>query len=97
PIFLIASFGAVPRALLQRRLDWKWMNLTEIVELIGVSVSSVALAFAGLGSEALILGAIIGAFAVTVVLLSVAPAGRPLWDGASVRSIVKFGTSASVA
>jgi hypothetical protein len=32
------------RALLQRRLDWRWMNLTEIVELIGVSVSSVALA-----------------------------------------------------
>ncbi len=97
PIFLIASFGAVPRALLQRRLDWRWMNLTEIVELIGVSLSSVALAFAGLGSEALILGAIIGTVAVTVVLLSVAPAGRPLWDGASVRSIVKFGAPASVA
>jgi PST family polysaccharide transporter len=97
PIFLIASFGAVPRALLQRRLDWKWMNLTEIVELIGVSVSSVALAFAGFGSEALILGAIIGAVGVTVVLVSVAPAGRPRWDRASFRSIVKFGSSASVA
>ena len=97
PIFLIASFGAVPRALLQRRLDWKWMNLTEVVELIVVSLSSVALAFAGLGSEALILGTIIGAVAVTVVLLSVAPAGRPLWDAASARTIVKFGASASVA
>ena len=97
PIFLIASFGAVPRALLQRRLDWKWMNLTEIVELIGVSVSSVALAFAGLGSEALILGAMIGAIAVTTVLMCVAPAGRPRWDGASAKSILKFGASASVA
>ena len=29
PIFLIASFGSVPRALLQRRLDWKWLNLTD--------------------------------------------------------------------
>ena len=96
PIFLIASFGAVPRALLQRRLDWRWINLTEIVQLIGVSLSSVALAFAGLGSEALILGAIVGTVAVTVVLLSVAPAGRPLWDGASVRSIVKFGAPAAV-
>ena len=56
PIFLIASFGSVPRALLQRRLDWKWLNLTEIIQLIVVSVASVALAFAGLGSEALILG-----------------------------------------
>ena len=97
PIFVIASFGAVPRALLQRRLDWRWMNLTEIVELIGVSLSSVVLAFAGLGSKALILGAMIGTVAATAVLLSVAPAGRPLWDGASVRSIVKFGSSASTA
>src|SRR5918999_1720828 len=39
PIFLIASFGSVPRALLQRRLDWKWINLTEIIQLIGVSAA----------------------------------------------------------
>ena len=64
----------MPRALLQRRLDWKWLNLTEIIQLIVVSVASLALAFAGLGSEALILGAVIGAVAVTVVLLAVAPA-----------------------
>ena len=55
PIFLIASFGSVPRALVQRRLDWKWMNLIEIIGLIVVSVASVTLAFAGLGNEALIL------------------------------------------
>ena len=97
PIFLIASFGSVPRALVQRRLDWKWMNLIEIIGLIVVSVASVTLAFAGLGSEALILGAIIGAVAVTVALLAVAPSGRPLWDRASAKSIVKFGAPAAVA
>jgi lipopolysaccharide exporter len=97
PIFLIASFGSVPRALLQRRLDWRWINLTEIIQLIGVSVASLALAFAGLGSEALILGQVIGAVAVTAVLLAVAPGGPPLWDRASVRSIVKFGAPAAVA
>jgi O-antigen/teichoic acid export membrane protein len=97
PIFLIASFGSVPRALLQRRLDWRWINLTEIIQLIGVSVASLALAFAGLGSEALILGQVIGAVSVTAVLLAVAPGGPPLWDWASVRSIVKFGAPAAVA
>jgi O-antigen/teichoic acid export membrane protein len=97
PIFLIASFGSVPRALLQRRLDWRWMNLTEIVQLIVVSVASLALAFAGLGSTALILGAVIGAVAVTAVLLAVAPGGLPRWDGACVRSIVRFGAPAAVA
>ena len=97
PIFLIASFGSAPRALLQRRLNWRWMNLTEIIQLVVVSVASLALAFAGLGSKALILGAVIGAVAVTLVLLVVAPAGLPLWDRASVRSIVKFGAPAAVA
>jgi lipopolysaccharide exporter len=97
PIFLIASFGSVPRALLQRRLDWKWINLTEIIQLIGVSAASLALAFAGLGSEALILGQMIGAVVVTAVLLVVAPGGSLLWDRASARSIVKFGAPAAVA
>jgi lipopolysaccharide exporter len=97
PIFLIASFGSVPRALLQRRLDWKWMNLTEIIHLVGVSVASLALAFAGLGSRALILGAVIGAVAVTLVLLVVASGGRPRWDRASVKSIARFGAPAAVA
>jgi O-antigen/teichoic acid export membrane protein len=97
PIFLIASFGSVPRALIQRRLDWKWMNLTEIIQLIVVSVASLALAFAGLGSKALILAALVGAVAATVVLLAVAPSGRPLWDRTCATSIVKFGTPAAVA
>jgi lipopolysaccharide exporter len=97
PIFLIASFGSVPRALLQRRLDWKWLNLTEIIELIVVSVTSLALAAAGLGSEALILGAVVGGVAVTVLLLIAAPGEPPRWDRASVKSIVKFGVPAAVA
>lgn len=97
PVFLIASFGSVPRALLQRRLDWKWINLTEIIQLIGVSAASLALAFAGLGSEALILGQMIGAVGVTAVLLVVAPGAPPFWDRASARSIVKFGAPAAVA
>jgi lipopolysaccharide exporter len=97
PIFLIASFGEVPRALLQRRLDWKWLNLTEVIQLIVVSVASLALAFAGLGSEALILGAVIGAIAVTAVLLGAAPSGLPLWDRAAAKSIMKFGVPAAVA
>jgi PST family polysaccharide transporter len=97
PIFLIASFGTVPRALLQRRLDWKWFNLSEIVQLVVTSVASLALAFAGLGSEALILGAMVGGLAVTLLLLTVAPSGRPLWHTASAKSIAKFGAPAAVA
>jgi lipopolysaccharide exporter len=96
PIFLIASFASVPRALLQRRLDWKWLNLTDVIQLIVVSVASVALAIAGLGSEALILGAVIGGLVVTVLLVAVAPGAAPLWDRAAVKAIVKFGAPAAV-
>lgn len=96
PIFLIASFGAVPRALLQRRLDWKWLNLSEVVQVVGLSIASVGLAFAGLGGEALVLGAVIDGGAVTVLLLAVAPGGLPVWDPPSAKSIVKFGAPAAV-
>jgi lipopolysaccharide exporter len=96
PIFLIASFGSVPRALLQRRLDWKWLNLTEVVQLVVTSVASVALAIAGLGGEALILGAVGGGLAVTIMLVAVAPGGPPLWHRASAKAIVKFGAPAAV-
>jgi O-antigen/teichoic acid export membrane protein len=96
PIFLIASFSAVPRALLQRRLNWKWLNLSEIIQLIVGSIASLALAMAGLGGEALVLGAVIGGAAVSMLLLAVAPGGLPLWDKASAKSIVGFGAPAAV-
>ena len=97
PIFLISGFAAVPRALLMRRLDWRWLNLTEVVQLIVVSVASLAFAFAGFGGEALILGAVIGAIAVTALLLVVAPSGPPRLEKASARSILRFGFPAAVA
>ena len=97
PVFLIASFSSVPRALLQRRLNWKWLNLTEVIQLIVVSIASVALALAGLGGEALILGAVVGAVAVSVVLMAAAPSGGPVWHPASAKAIINFGVPAAVA
>jgi O-antigen/teichoic acid export membrane protein len=96
PIFLISSFAAVPRALVLRRLDWKWFNLSEVIQLMATSSASLTLAFAGLGSEALVLGALAGAVAETAVLIAVAPSGGPRWDWDSAKSIVRFGTSATV-
>jgi len=96
PIFLISSFAAVPRALVLRRLDWKWFNMTEVIQLIATSIVSLALAVAGLGSEALVLGALAGSTAETAVLMAVAPSGRPRWHRDSAKSIVRFGASATV-
>jgi lipopolysaccharide exporter len=97
PIFLISSFGAVPRALMQRRLDWKWLNLTEVIQLIAVSGASIALAVAGLGAEALVIGAIVGAVVVSAVLMKAAPSGGPVWHAESAKAIVRFGAPAAVA
>jgi PST family polysaccharide transporter len=96
PIFLISSFAAVPRALLLRRLDWKWLNMTEVIQLIATSIVSLALAVAGLGSEALILGALAGGAAVSAVVMAVAPSGLPRWHPASARAIVRYGTPAAI-
>jgi O-antigen/teichoic acid export membrane protein len=54
------------------------------------------LAVAGLGGEALVLGAVIGGAAVSILLLAVAPGGLPLWDQASAKSILGFGAAAAV-
>ena len=96
PIFLLSSFAAVPRALLQRRLAWKWLNVSEVIQLIVSSVASLALAVAGLGSEALILGALAGSAVSSVLLLAVEPGAPPVWHRESATLIVRFGISAAV-
>jgi PST family polysaccharide transporter len=96
PIFLIFSLAAVPRALLLRRLDWKWLNMTEVIQLIATSIVSLVLAIAGLGSEALVLGALAGGATTTVVLMTVARCGWPRWHRASAKSIVRYGAPAAI-
>ena len=97
PVFVIAGFGAVPRAMLWRRLDFRRVTIVEVISLATGAIVSITLAFAGVNAEALIAGAL-AATAVSSILLNVAApcsVGRP--SRRSIRTIAGFGIPAALA
>jgi len=60
PVFLLASVGAVPRATMWRRLDFRRVSVVEVLSLAVGAALSIALALRGLDAEALIGGALAG-------------------------------------
>jgi O-antigen/teichoic acid export membrane protein len=76
PVFLLASVGAVPRAMLWRQLDFKRVGLVEVASLTAGAGVSVSLAFSGVNAEAIIAGAL-ATTAVSSALLFAASPFRP--------------------
>ena len=97
PVFLIAAFGSVSRAMLLRKLDFKRMSLIEVTASTVGSVVPVLLAVGGLGARAIVLGALAQTFAVSVLLLIASPAPLPRWHRRSQREISGFGLPAALA
>ena len=98
PVILVVStsyvylnFKIVPLAVLQRDLRFKeiaWTHLVWVVTSAGVSL---ALAFAGMGSWALVLGSLVGASASALLTWLLAPQ-RPRWPvWAEIRDTIRFG------
>jgi O-antigen/teichoic acid export membrane protein len=98
PIFVLAGAGAVPIALLRRRLDFRTLSILDIGGAFMRSAGSVALAaLAGLDGPALVLGGL-GAVAFSSgVAYAVAPAPLPRWRRQAMREIGSYGTPASLA
>ncbi|MGZ8634949.1 MAG: oligosaccharide flippase family protein, partial [Solirubrobacteraceae bacterium] len=59
PGILIAGFATVPMALLRRRLDFRRLSIIDFASTTVRAGASVALAVAGLGAEALVLGGLV--------------------------------------
>jgi O-antigen/teichoic acid export membrane protein len=97
PVFLIAAFGSVSRAMLLRALDFKRMSLIEVSGATVGSIVPVALAVAGLGARAIVVGALAQTFATTALLLVVSPAPLPRWHRSAQREISGFGLPAALA
>ncbi|MCA1569562.1 MAG: oligosaccharide flippase family protein [Chloroflexi bacterium] len=97
PTFIIASLGIVPLAMLERRLDFRRISLIEIATVVASSISSVALALAGLDGEAYVLGAIIGMTTWAALLLILGPSVLPRWRPQQMREIARFGIPAGLA
>ena len=97
PLFVIASVGAVPRATLWRKLDFRRVSLVEVISIAVGASASIGLAVVGHDAEALIGGALIGtgASSLLFVVLVPLPTGRPSVH--SIREIARFGIPASIA
>ena len=95
PIFILGSFGTVSRAMLWRHLDFRRVNVIEVVGVAIYAVSAVGMALAGFEAEALVLGALIFTLATSVLLIAFSPPPMPRWHGAALREVVRFGLPAS--
>lgn len=91
PFFVLAGLSAVPQAVLERGLHFHRLSVVYAVRMVFTALASVALAAAGEGAEALILGPLVGSVAATVLLLQAAPVTRPAWHRSEAREILRFG------
>ncbi len=91
-MFVITSFSAVPRAILNRDLDFKTLSLTDMASVILTSLLTLLLALCHYGYWALALGQLIPAIAFTIYLC-VRVKWIPLlgYKHSSMRHIIDFG------
>jgi O-antigen/teichoic acid export membrane protein len=95
PIFFIASLGAVSRALMLRRLNFRATSTIEMTALGSGYAVSLALAISGLDATAIVAGGLTQSAVATTLLLIVARPPLPRWDRAAAREISAFGVPAA--
>jgi O-antigen/teichoic acid export membrane protein len=96
PVFLIASLGVVSQSILQRRLDFRRLSLIEMVAVVAGSVTSVALALAGLEAAAIVLGALFAATTLSVLQQVSTPIVVPRWHPRELRDVLVFGVPSAL-
>ena len=97
PQFVITGLMIVPQARLQRDLQFRRIGLSEATGVVVFSVAAVALALAGLGAAAYVVGTLIG---VLVMALGYITGGRPVmprWHPQQMRELLDFGMPATAA
>jgi O-antigen/teichoic acid export membrane protein len=97
PAFALAGIGAVSRAHLLRRLDFRTTSLIETASLVLGSGAAVALAAAGMGADSLVLGGVATVAIASLLLVIAAPPSRPRWRSQELAEISRFGAPAAAA
>jgi lipopolysaccharide exporter len=97
PCVLIAALGGVSRAAVWRRLDFRRVSTIDAISLFAGSIASVALAAAGWGAKAIVIGGLVQTAATTLLLVGSAPPPAPRWSRTSQRAISGFGVPAALA
>lgn len=93
--FLLAGAAVVPQALLQRGLEFRRLSSIDMVAHLCGGAAAIALAFAGLDGEAIVLGAVTSMAVAACAMSAAAGLSRPRWDGPAAREIASFGTPAT--
>jgi PST family polysaccharide transporter len=91
PMFLVSGLTIVPRALLERELDFGRLSANDMTTMVVSTAVSVGLAIAGLDAEALLLGLLAGGFTSLVMYQRAAPMPRPRWHRREIGEMVSFG------
>jgi O-antigen/teichoic acid export membrane protein len=95
PILFIAALGAVSRATLLRELDFRSTSLIDTISVVSGYVVAVALAVAGLGAKAIVVGALAQMTVSSALLLARAPSPLPRWSLHAHRRVAGFGLPAA--
>jgi lipopolysaccharide exporter len=95
PVFAIAGLMIVPLAMLQRRLDFQRIGISEVASVAVGTVTSVALALSGWDAEAYVLGSLAGIAAWAVTLLAFAGLPLPRWRRREAGEIASIGAPAA--
>lgn len=90
--FVISAFSVIPNVLLQRRMEFRNRSLMDLTGAVIASLTTLAMAFAGAGVWALVVGSMVGQIWRTVVVNFLAPyLHRPELSLKGMRSLLTFG------
>lgn len=76
PALMIGAVGAVPQAMLQRELRFRWLALLDSTSVVLGTVVAIILAVLGLGATAIVVGGLVTFAAATLLSLVAAPPAR---------------------
>jgi O-antigen/teichoic acid export membrane protein len=97
PAFALAGVGAVPRAQLSRRLDFRPISIIETAALAVGAFTAIGLAAFGLGADALVIGGVAGIGFSSLAMVVASPLARPRWRLKELSEVTRFGAPASAA
>ena len=97
PLCLVSGLATVPTAVLRRRMAFRRLSEIEVLGAVARAGGAVALALAGLGGEALVLGVLAGSLATALLAWLSAPPPLPRLHRAAARELLQFALPASLA
>ncbi len=96
PVFTIAGVMIVPLAMLQRRLEFNRIGISEVASAAVTTIVAVALALSGFDAEAYVLGSLAGIAAWALVLMIFARMPPlPRWRHREIKEVVSTGAPAA--